>query len=77
MGWAPEAPSTGSSRLELLRRLDTGPRGLLESEAEARLRLHGENTLPLRPPLSWPRRLAAACATRSRWSCSGWARSPR
>ncbi|MFC4015889.1 magnesium-translocating P-type ATPase [Nonomuraea purpurea] len=58
MVWAPEAPATGSSRLELLRRLDTGPRGLLESEAEARLRLHGENTLPLRRPLSWPRRLA-------------------
>ncbi|MGW0200468.1 magnesium-translocating P-type ATPase, partial [Nonomuraea sp. NPDC003201] len=68
MVWAPEAPSTPSrpagdevaalSRLQVLRLLDSGPRGLVEAEAESRLLRHGENVLPGRRPVSWPRRLA-------------------
>ncbi|MEV0618397.1 magnesium-translocating P-type ATPase [Nonomuraea sp. NPDC050404] len=58
MVWAPEASTARTSKLELLRRLSTGPRGLTEAEAEARLISHGENVLPLRRPFSWPRRLA-------------------
>ncbi|MGW4407976.1 magnesium-translocating P-type ATPase [Nonomuraea sp. NPDC004702] len=64
MVWAPDAPTTpGSgpaplSQLQTLRLLDTGPRGLTEEQAEARLLEHGENTIPGRRPVSWPRRLA-------------------
>ncbi|WP_431917217.1 magnesium-translocating P-type ATPase [Nonomuraea jabiensis] len=66
MVWAPEAPSTPSrpgevealSRLQVLRLLDSGPRGLVEADAESRLLRHGENVLPGRRPVSWPRRLA-------------------
>ncbi|MEV7011410.1 magnesium-translocating P-type ATPase [Streptosporangium sp. NPDC051022] len=47
----------GESRLQMLRHLESGPRGLVESEAEARLLEHGENTIPRRRPPSWPRRL--------------------
>jgi Mg2+-importing ATPase len=39
-----------------LRRLDTGPRGLTDAEAGARLAEHGENTLPALRTTSWPRR---------------------
>ncbi|XVQ82978.1 magnesium-translocating P-type ATPase [Microbispora siamensis] len=46
----------GYTRLEVLRLLDSGPGGLLEDEAETRLSLLGENTLPERHPASWPRR---------------------
>ncbi|MFI6855167.1 magnesium-translocating P-type ATPase [Streptomyces sp. NPDC050416] len=46
--------------LEVLRRLESGPRGLTGSEAAARLLTHGENTLPDRRTPSWPRRCAHA-----------------
>ncbi|WSW96279.1 magnesium-translocating P-type ATPase [Streptomyces sp. NBC_00989] len=40
--------------LEVLRRLDSGPRGLTEAQAEERLARWGENTLPARNEASWP-----------------------
>ncbi|MDI2128376.1 magnesium-translocating P-type ATPase [Yinghuangia seranimata] len=45
---APRAPSDveGLTRFELLRRLDSGPRGLTDDEAELRLARFGENELP-------------------------------
>ncbi|WP_048832213.1 HAD-IC family P-type ATPase [Streptomyces varsoviensis] len=46
------------STLQALRALESGPRGLLESEAEERLALYGGNTVPGRRPTSWPRRFA-------------------
>ncbi|MFJ8464453.1 magnesium-translocating P-type ATPase [Streptomyces swartbergensis] len=49
-----------STTLEVLRRLESGPRGLTETEAAARLATHGENTLPQRRTPSWPRRCAHA-----------------
>ncbi|MFE9454348.1 magnesium-translocating P-type ATPase [Streptomyces sp. NPDC006739] len=52
------APSRGSfapTLLEVLRRLDSGPRGLTEAEAEARLARFGGNTVPARDAASWPR----------------------
>ncbi|MFF7352675.1 HAD-IC family P-type ATPase [Streptomyces filipinensis] len=42
--------------LQVLRRLDTGPRGLTDAEAAARLAAHGENTPPRPRVPSWPRR---------------------
>ncbi|WP_458246208.1 HAD-IC family P-type ATPase [Streptomyces sp. MAI_2237] len=48
-------PAAGT-RLQVLRHLETGPRGLTDAEAAARLAEAGENTLPeLRTP-SWTRR---------------------
>ncbi|WP_063824449.1 HAD-IC family P-type ATPase [Streptomyces sp. CdTB01] len=48
-------PAAGT-RLQVLRHLETGPRGLTDAEAAARLAETGENTLPeLRTP-SWARR---------------------
>ncbi|MEU9393995.1 magnesium-translocating P-type ATPase [Streptomyces sp. NPDC048324] len=48
-------PAAGT-RLQVLRHLETGPRGLTDAEAAARLAQAGENTLPeLRTP-SWARR---------------------
>nr|WP_131563711.1 magnesium-translocating P-type ATPase [Streptomyces sp. KM273126] len=41
--------------LEVLRRLDSGPRGLTEAQAEERLARLGENTVPARREASWPR----------------------
>lgn len=41
--------------LEVLRRLDSGPRGLTEAQAEERLARLGENTVPGRREASWPR----------------------
>ncbi|MGA5321536.1 HAD-IC family P-type ATPase [Streptomyces seoulensis] len=47
--------------LRLLRRLETGPRGLTDTEAAARLAAHGENTPAAAPPApSWPRRSVRA-----------------
>ena len=46
--------------LEVLRRLDSGPRGLTEAQAEGRLARHGENTVPAQRPTLWPRRYARA-----------------
>jgi len=41
--------------LQVLRHLDTGPRGLTDAEAAARLAATGENTVPERRTTSWPR----------------------
>ncbi|WOX13360.1 magnesium-translocating P-type ATPase [Streptomyces sp. N50] len=41
--------------LQVLRQLDTGPRGLTDPEAAARLAATGENTVPQRRTASWPR----------------------
>ncbi|MET8988510.1 magnesium-translocating P-type ATPase [Nonomuraea wenchangensis] len=54
MAWAPEAADTP---LRVLRRLETGPRGLMTADAEARLLDHGENVVPSRQPPTLPRRL--------------------
>ncbi|MEU6067907.1 cation-transporting P-type ATPase [Streptomyces sp. NPDC047082] len=45
--------------LQVLRRLDTGPRGLTDTEATARLTAVGENTPSRAHTTSWPR----LCAT--------------
>ncbi|QHA01999.1 magnesium-translocating P-type ATPase [Streptomyces broussonetiae] len=47
----PDAATT----LQVLRRLDSGPRGLTEDEATLRLARFGANTLPARKNASWPR----------------------
>ncbi|MFJ6129081.1 magnesium-translocating P-type ATPase [Streptomyces griseoviridis] len=49
------APADGTA-LQVLRRLDSGPRGLTETEAAARLTATGENTVPGARTPSWPRR---------------------
>ncbi|MFK4037096.1 HAD-IC family P-type ATPase [Nonomuraea wenchangensis] len=54
MVWAPE---TADTPLRVLRRLESGPRGLVTADAEARLLDHGENVVPSRLPPTWPRRL--------------------
>ncbi|MFD8819511.1 magnesium-translocating P-type ATPase [Streptomyces sp. NPDC059627] len=56
----PTAGRPGASRsaptvLEVLRSLDSGPRGLTEAEAGQRLARWGGNTLPQRREPSWPR----------------------
>ncbi|WP_399133820.1 cation-transporting P-type ATPase [Streptomyces sp. Li-HN-5-11] len=48
--FGPSAPTT----LKVLRRLDSGPRGLTETQAQERLARHGE-TLQARHGASWPR----------------------
>lgn len=63
VAWAPEARTAAvrgadGTTLEVLRALESGPRGLVEEEAEERLVRHGENTFPGRRPDSWPRRFA-------------------
>ncbi|MFH8786241.1 HAD-IC family P-type ATPase [Streptomyces roseoverticillatus] len=69
MAWAPDRPAargratgrngaTGTTALEVLRALESGPRGLTEAEADARLADHGENVFPGRRPDPWPRRFA-------------------
>ncbi|MGK5546752.1 HAD-IC family P-type ATPase [Streptomyces sp. URMC 127] len=69
MAWAPDRPAargraadatgtTGTTALEVLRALESGPRGLTEAEADARLARHGENVFPGRRPDPWPRRFA-------------------
>ncbi|MET7685340.1 magnesium-translocating P-type ATPase [Streptomyces sp. NPDC005423] len=50
-GPGPDVPTL----LETLRRLDSGPRGLTETEAEARQARFGTNTLPTYREESWPR----------------------
>ncbi|MFI7399210.1 magnesium-translocating P-type ATPase [Streptomyces sp. NPDC049541] len=49
---AGQAPST---LLQTLRRLDSGPRGLTEAQAEERQARFGANTLPTHREDSWPR----------------------
>lgn len=39
--------------LQLLRRLDSGPRGLTQTQADERLARFGENILPARRPVPW------------------------
>ncbi|MEU9451883.1 magnesium-translocating P-type ATPase [Streptomyces sp. NPDC048277] len=56
---APEAGGTGPgpdapALLALLRRLDSGPRGLTEAQADERLSRFGENTMPAARGASWP-----------------------
>lgn len=56
-----DAAAVGPGRAELtslqvLRSLDSGPRGLLETQAEERLGRLGDNTLPAWRPVSWPQR---------------------
>jgi hypothetical protein len=46
--------------LDVLRRLESGPRGLTEPEAASRLAAYGENTLPDRRTPSWTRRCVRA-----------------
>ncbi|MGW2659278.1 cation-transporting P-type ATPase, partial [Streptomyces sp. NPDC001478] len=52
----PLRPSPSPTALQVLRSLDSGPRGLLESQAQERLGRFGENTLPGRRPVAWPTR---------------------
>ncbi|MEV7426017.1 magnesium-translocating P-type ATPase [Streptomyces sp. NPDC091212] len=47
---------TGLTALQILRHLDSGPRGLTEAQAEERLLRHGENAVPEWRTASWPRR---------------------
>ncbi|MEW2387657.1 cation-transporting P-type ATPase [Streptomyces venezuelae] len=47
---------SGPTTLQVLRSLETGPRGLTEDEAAARLARHGPNVPPTRRGVSWPRR---------------------
>ncbi|MET9771590.1 HAD-IC family P-type ATPase [Streptomyces sp. NPDC006415] len=49
-------PGAVPTALQTLRALDSGPRGLLETEAEVRLGRIGENVLPAWRPVPWPRR---------------------
>jgi len=52
----------GIAPLEVLRQLDSSLHGLVESEAQARLARHGENSLPPPPRTSRPVRLLRALA---------------
>ncbi|WP_425264056.1 cation-transporting P-type ATPase, partial [Streptomyces silaceus] len=52
----PPAAEVEATPLTVLRALDTGPRGLTEEEAGARLARHGENTAPARATVPWPGR---------------------
>lgn len=49
-------PPAVPTSLQVLRSLGSGPRGLLEPEAQERLTRFGENTFPARRPVAWPRR---------------------
>ncbi|CAM5687582.1 magnesium-translocating P-type ATPase [Streptomyces purpurascens] len=52
--------TAGGTTLEVLRRLESGPRGLTEAEAAARLLTSGENTLPEARTPSWQLRCGRA-----------------
>ncbi|MEU5901324.1 HAD-IC family P-type ATPase [Streptomyces venezuelae] len=47
---------SGPTTLQVLRSLETGPRGLTEEEADARLARHGPNVPPVPRTVSWRRR---------------------
>ncbi|MFD0019970.1 magnesium-translocating P-type ATPase [Streptomyces sp. NPDC058382] len=49
-------PPTAPTSLQVLRSLDSGPRGLLETDAEDRLARFGENVIPAWRPVPWPLR---------------------
>ncbi|MFF3640320.1 HAD-IC family P-type ATPase [Streptomyces sp. NPDC002564] len=53
---AESGPAPAPTTLQILRSLDTGPRGLTDEEADLRLARHGENTLPARRTPPWPGR---------------------
>ncbi|MFF2900161.1 magnesium-translocating P-type ATPase [Streptomyces sp. NPDC057966] len=55
-GAAHDTTAAAPTSLQVLRSLDSGPRGLLEEQAGERLARYGENTLPAWRPVSWPRR---------------------
>lgn len=59
---APGGPPSwsGLTSLQVLRQLDSGPRGLVEAEAGERLARFGENTVPPWRTVSWPRRLGGS-----------------
>ncbi|WP_437109852.1 HAD-IC family P-type ATPase [Streptomyces scopuliridis] len=59
--WAPDAAGTppdltALTSLQVLRLLDSGPRGLTDAQAEERLLRYGENAVPEWRTASWPRR---------------------
>ncbi|MFE4538227.1 HAD-IC family P-type ATPase [Streptomyces scopuliridis] len=59
--WAPDAGGTphdltSLTSLQVLRLLDSGPRGLTDAQAEERLLRYGENAVPEWRTASWPRR---------------------
>ncbi|MFJ9211075.1 HAD-IC family P-type ATPase [Streptomyces sp. NPDC102264] len=59
--WAPGGDGTppdltALTTLQVLRRLDSGPRGLTDAQAEERLLRYGENAVPEWRTASWPRR---------------------
>ncbi|MEV7893207.1 magnesium-translocating P-type ATPase [Streptomyces cyaneofuscatus] len=49
-------PGSVGTSLQILRSLESGPRGLVEAHAEERLARFGENVLPAWRPVPWPRR---------------------
>ncbi|WP_326702002.1 magnesium-translocating P-type ATPase [Streptomyces cyaneofuscatus] len=49
-------PEPLTTSLQILRSLDSGPRGLVEAHAEERLARFGDNVLPAWRPVPWPRR---------------------
>ncbi|MFE4055930.1 cation-transporting P-type ATPase, partial [Streptomyces sp. NPDC059096] len=51
----PRGPGPPPTALQVLRRLDSGPRGLTDTEAEERLVRYGENAVPEWTTPSWPR----------------------
>jgi Mg2+-importing ATPase len=53
---APDRDLTGLATMEVLRALETGPRGLPEAQAEERLVRYGENILPGARSVPWWRR---------------------
>ncbi|MER6053221.1 magnesium-translocating P-type ATPase, partial [Streptomyces sp. NPDC001793] len=54
------AALTALTTMQLMRWLDSGPRGLTEAQAEERLARFGENTVPSWRPVSWQRRFLGA-----------------
>ncbi|MFE4588360.1 magnesium-translocating P-type ATPase [Streptomyces laurentii] len=54
---ADTAEPVALTALQLLRHLDSGPRGLTDTEAGRRLARHGQNVLPAARPVSWYRRV--------------------
>lgn len=55
-----DSEDEAATALQVLRRLETGPRGLTEAEAAARLADVGENTPPRPGTTAWPLRCARA-----------------
>jgi Mg2+-importing ATPase len=60
------ADAVALSALQVLRRLDAGPRGLTEADADRRLAVHGENLAEAEPGMSW--RCAARVAVSDRYT---------